>query len=244
METKTNENPGEMLDISVAKSTISEIVAERLQQLIIDNKLKPGDTLPSQRELSQQLGVSRPTIREAFKILEARGLINVNHGLKTTVERATIQSMMSNVSSVLELTDADMFQIFEVREIIETRCAELAAERATPEDLSLIEQHLRKMKEYFNDLDRYVQADWLFHLTLVKSAHNPIINEFIEIIGRMMIRGLRQTVVLGRSFENIHQQIFESIRAKNGAMAKTIVHEHLMNLMRQYKEYLDSRQSK
>ena len=111
-----------MLDINISKQSIPDSVSMQIQQLIAKKKLKAGDKLPSQRDLAEQLGVGRPAIREAFKRLEAMGIVKVQHGKSSTIEKVDLNTIMENVSSILELDPSDVLQLLEAKEIIESKC--------------------------------------------------------------------------------------------------------------------------
>jgi GntR family transcriptional repressor for pyruvate dehydrogenase complex len=228
-----------MIDFSISKQTISASVSSEIKKLIMMKKLRPGDTLPSQKDLALQLGVGRPAVREAIKRLEAMGIVRVQHGKSTTIEKVDIDNVMLNVSPILELTDTDVLQLLEAKEIIETKCVELAAERATRIELEEMEKHLVDMDRYREDPHKHAVSDFLLHFTIVKSARNPIIIETMKLIGRMIEEAIEQTAIeddlAGRDKARIyHRGIFNAIREKNGKKAVEILHKHSMESRRRY----------
>lgn len=228
-----------MLDLTVSKITIADSVAQQIKQLILDQKLRPGDRLPSQRDLANQLRVGRPAIREALMKLESMGLVQVSHGRNTIVKRADLESLLVNISPVLEITETEVVPLLEAKQIIETRCAELAADRATPSAIEQMSDCLKLMEKYRNNPTKYAKADYEFHLVVVTSAGNPIINEVMKIIGRMIWKAIEKTVLgsglTGRDVAmEYHHRIYEAIRDKDGALAAKQVHDHLAETIDRY----------
>jgi GntR family transcriptional repressor for pyruvate dehydrogenase complex len=228
-----------LLDISISRTSIADSVAQQIRQMIVDRRLKPGDKLPSQRKFAIQLKVGRPTIREAFRSLASIGIIKVEHGRSPIVERVGLDTLISDVSPMIEITDTDVISLLETKDIIETRCAELAATRITLEEIEKMKLYLGEMEKYREDNKLYAAADYEFHYTLIRSARNPIINEIMKIVGRMIEKAIEKTVLgsglAGREVAmQYHYRIYEAIRNGDAAMAARLVHEHLVETINRY----------
>jgi GntR family transcriptional repressor for pyruvate dehydrogenase complex len=116
---------------------------EAIRQYVVRQKLKPGDPLPSERQMQQQLGISRAPVREALRVLQSVGMIEARQGKGLFVKEMTLQPMVDTFVSHLELFDRDSFaHLQELRQMLELGAAELAAKRRTDHDLTCMESIL------------------------------------------------------------------------------------------------------
>jgi GntR family transcriptional repressor for pyruvate dehydrogenase complex len=224
-------------DLNISKSTIPDSLMQQIKKMIINKKLKPGEALPSQRKMAAELGVGVPSIREALKIMEGMGLVKIQHGHSTIITQISMDSLITNITTFLEITEVDVLHLLETKDFIETQCALVAATRATESEIKELENYIKAMEKYFLDSQKYAQLDYLFHLTIVKAAHNPIINEIMKMAGRMILKGMEITSSLpGRDIAmDYHRRIFEAIRDRNGILAATLIHEHIAETAKRYK---------
>jgi GntR family transcriptional repressor for pyruvate dehydrogenase complex len=228
-----------MLDISVSKQSIPDSVSKQIQQLIAKRKLKAGDKLPSQRDLAEQLGVGRPAIREALKRLEAMGIVKVQHGKSSTIEKVDLSTIMGNVSNLLELAPIDVLQLLEAKEIIEFKCIELASQRATEKDLTEMKGYLEEMEKNKKNPKVHAEADYLFHFTIVKAAGNPFIIEIMKVLGKMIEKAIEETAIeddlIGRERAmRYHRSLYRAIRQKDGKKAAEVLHKHSLESRGRY----------
>lgn len=160
----------------------SPIRTERIYQKIVDQiramlstgQLNPGDRLPSEREVAEQLQVSRPAVREAFSALELMGLIEVRPGEGTFVKSGDVITPFAFLLSREGDTDQAR-EMMEVRLALEAQAAALAARRATPEDLAKIAHFLQLMERDAKGDDLGEGADWEFHMAVVAASHNSLL---------------------------------------------------------------------
>jgi GntR family transcriptional repressor for pyruvate dehydrogenase complex len=222
-----------MEGLLVNKTTLANSVAQQIKKMVIDKKLKPGDRLPPQRVLAEQLGVGRPTIREALHRLEEMGLVKIRHGSGTTIESANVESITVNIAPLLAITETDVLSLLEAKRIIETKSSELAAERAEEEDIQEMHKWIREMENSRNDSERYSEADYSFHLTIVRSARNPVISEIMKIVGRMFYGAIARTAGLpGREIAmRYHKRILAAIEERNPDKTSKLVQEHILETM-------------
>jgi len=228
-----------MLDINVVKQSIPDSVSMQIQQLIAKRKLKAGDKLPSQRDLAEQLGVGRPAIREALKRLEAMGIVKVQHGKSSTIEKVDLSTIMGNVSNLLELAPIDVLQLLEAKEIIEFKCSELASQRATEKDLIEMKGYLEEMEKNKKNPKVHAEADYLFHFTIVKAADNPFIIEIMKVLGKMIEKAIEETAIeddlVGRERAmRYHRSLYRAIRQKDEKKAAEVLHKHSLESRGRY----------
>lgn len=204
-------------------------VAEQLRALIETDVIKPGERLPSERELAEQLGVSRPTVREAMIALELSGVIEIRSG-------SGIYAIGAKPELELALSDTGIgpFEILEIRLIIESEACALAAARITEEDLAKLEKTLIEMEEEEKRPDASEKADQRFHEIIASSCQNSAIQSVISWLWK-----LRNESVLSISFlerirkEGIHpsiaehKAILESLKNRDPLRARDAMRRHI-----------------
>ncbi len=231
-------------DLRVEKSTVAANLSQQIQQFILDRKLKSGDGLPSQRELSMQLHVGVPAVREALKKLEGIGLLEISHGKRTVVKQVDAESLLNSISPTIELTEVEVVHLLEFKEIIETRCAQIAATRVKQDDLVMMKSYLEMMRQARDQDSKFAEADYMFHLTVVKSAYNPIMDQVMHVIERMLKRALEKAAGLHEwrsTAIRMHERIYKAILAHNGKEAARAVEDLIEETLKRYKNRTNTR---
>lgn len=153
---------------------IYQKIVNQVQQMLHSGQLAPGDRLPSEREIAEQLGVSRPAVREALSALEMMGLLEVRPGEGTFVKAgefiAPFALLLSMGSEFAQATE-----MFEIRRPLEGEAAALAAERATEEDLKRIQECIERMEIDMSRADLGEASDWEFHMAISLASHNGLL---------------------------------------------------------------------
>lgn len=173
---KINENH------EVKKSIISKI-----RDLINYKNLEPGDKLPSERMLSEKLGVSRSNVREAIQKLEFYGILKSIPQSGTYIANIGAVAINGMVDDILRLEDPDFKSLVETRILLELKTVRLAALRRSEEDLKQIKEALEAYKEKVLSGEDAVQEDLLFHLAIAKASGNSTINTFMLTITPQII---------------------------------------------------------
>ncbi len=179
---------------AVNKVSRSSTIVHRLEELILDGTLKPGDRLPSERQLSERLNASRPLIREAMKELRGRGVIETQHGRGSFVTGMLDQVDAHN--SLTRLYDSHprlLFDLLEVRERLEGQAAQMAAERATDKDLYLIAKAFDAMNDEGSgerDVLLAAQLDHAFHRSIYEASHNPVLIHTLQNLMQLMLNSV------------------------------------------------------
>jgi DNA-binding FadR family transcriptional regulator len=211
---------------SFRNGRLSGRVLDELQRMVNEKYSDPGSRLPKEAELAEHFQVSRIVIREAMKILEDRGVVEVRAGRGTRTVAArpdrVKQSLMQLFRDQPLPTLAEMESMLELRQVLEETSATLAAVRATEEDLSEIEAALQGMADQQADLDTTIEADLRFHRAVVKAAHNSYLEMVLDPIVSVFI----QQIKLTNSFHTglaAHRHIFDEIRAHNPVGARQAV---------------------
>lgn len=169
-----------------------ELVIDQLKTLILNGSLKPGDRLLPERELSEMLNVSRTSIREALKILEALDLVYVKPGGGTYLKKPTISGIITPLSIFMQDDSSTYTSLFETRTLLESGTARLAAERRTAEDLQEIELCCHLIQGS-TELEDVIEADIRFHSSITLAAKNPTLYAFASLISELIKHGVRKT---------------------------------------------------
>lgn len=218
---------------------IYEEVAEAIQKMIREGVLKPGDKLDSVQQLAENFQVGRSAIREALSALRAMGLIEMKQGEGTYVNKGFGADQISSpLSSAILMNEKDIAHLLEVREIIETGAAPLAAQNRTEENLEAMWEALEEMKRANGDEELGEKADLTFHLAIVKATQNPLLFSLLSHISELMQETMRETrrlwlfskqTTLEQLYKE-HDQIFVAITEKNEDAARIAMINHLKNV--------------
>lgn len=208
---------------------VYEDVIEQIKNLILEGNLAPGDVLPTERELAQAFGISRGTLREAFRILEREGLIDARPGGGRFLSKAL--DVAEDKNRIMDnIERATIMELLEARELFETGIVELAAKRATAEDIEEIEAAFQKWGEIDQESEDRSKPDQAFHLSIAKATHNVVLVNMIELHMDLLQRTLSKTVKIpGRKSEvyEEHLLIVQAIKERDPVKAKLALLHHL-----------------
>ncbi|WCN38273.1 FadR/GntR family transcriptional regulator [Aneurinibacillus uraniidurans] len=214
-----------------------EEVTEYLRELIVSGGYMPGEQLPSLRELKDMLGVSQSTIREALSSLKTMGLIIIKQGEGTFVTQYNPEELLSAFEAIRPVTRQDIISLLEVRKIIESGTAKLAAERRTDGELLEIEKALSCMKQALENGELGHEADWKFHYAVARASHNHVLESVMLSISETMETALRTSRMKlytrrgnPEALYQEHVGIYEAIRAQNVNKAEEAMLYHLVGV--------------
>ena len=216
----------------LARSTLAEQVASHLRDHIAKNQLRPGDPLPAEIELSQELGVSRGIVREASRLLVAAGLIHVASGRRPRVQPLHARVIKGFFDHALATEQATTLQVLEMRQALEVAAAGHAAQRRDPDDIARLEGIVRALREHVEDIARFVEHDVHFHMALADATGNPFFKLFLSSIGEIMAKSMKIGLISRRSQQEIdasleaHEEIFERVRAGEVDAAERAMRRH------------------
>jgi GntR family transcriptional repressor for pyruvate dehydrogenase complex len=204
--------------------------AEQLVEIIASRDLADGKRLPSERALGSHLGVSRTVVREALNLLEARGLVRVEHGRGAIVRTDTSHVVRDALLTLLRVKSAALWDLHEIRKILEVEIASLAAQRAHPEDLQRMRSAVERMRARIGSPEGYIDADVEFHSHLARGTGNQVLLWMIEPIGQLL-RASRQVSASrpgsARRALREHETILHAVSAGDARRAREAMHAHL-----------------
>lgn len=227
---------------------VSEKVAQQIKKAISDGVFKVGDRLPSERDLVEQMGVSRPSIREAIQLLEFQGMVETIHGGGSIVRNIAEQDIQKPIETFLKEDRRRVLELTEVRAFMETWGARQAATERLEDELGRMGRYLREMEK---DLERgrvRPDIDFKFHSEIAASTHNTIFVHLMDSIHQLVkysVQVHREEVFLARDAQetilNQHRKIFAAIRDRKPDDAEAAMAEHLVFVVREYsKKFLQS----
>ena len=211
----------------VARKPLYERLVEHLRAYVVEAGLSAGDRLPSERELSERLGVSRASVRQAIVALEVQGILEVKHGEGTFLRAARVDTLP--IAELAELKRR-LPDVLDAREAIEVKLAELAAERRTEADLAAIDAALRTMQQEIDRGTTGEHGDHDFHQSVVRAAHSELLASMYALILKDIELSSHETVdQIGTPATLLEQdrRISGAIRSRDGAGAATAMREHL-----------------
>ena len=189
----------------IQKQKIPEIIINRLKFLIDSGEISPGDKLPTERELSEMLNVSRPSLREALRSLSLLGILDNTPGKGTFLKSSPSQWPIEPFI-IISLKSGNLLNIIEARHELEISVAGLAAKRRNKSDLSQMKKALKKMKSNINNPKAYMNSELVFHKAVTKASKNPVIIDFME--------------MLYRQIEDARKAVYESFSNRGSNLSK------------------------
>ena len=211
----------------VQRPRLYEQLTQQILAYVESEKLGPGDRLPAERDLAEDLGVSRATLSQALVALEVLGVIDVQHGTGAVL---VYRPSIASVIRALREHENRIPDIVEARETLEVKLATLAAERRTDEDLDHIESALSIMEREIAEGGRGEHGDELFHQAVTASAHSSVLEQLMVFIGEMVLEtrleSLGQPGRPERSLQS-HRRILEAIEAGDADAAATAMEDHI-----------------
>jgi GntR family transcriptional repressor for pyruvate dehydrogenase complex len=224
----------------ITKSRLSEAAIEQIKELIVSRKKEPGSKLPSERELVDQLKISRASVREALRMLEIIGLVEVKPG-KGTYVKGVNGDLFLPLKNWLSSHKETLHNHFEARLVLEPAAAGFAALRATQSDIRKLEEALATFNEKLaeDDMVGLIIADIRFHSLIGAATGNKTIEILMDTITRFLFDGWKATLrVEGRPRKTVaeHNKILQAIIEKDEKKAKTSMENHLKNAVNNLKK--------
>lgn len=224
----------------IAVQRLSDTVAHELERRILDGALKPGDRLQPERELAVDLGVSRPSLREAIQKLVSKGLLHSRQGGGTYVTDRLDAGFVDPWGDMLQKHPNLQADLLEFRGMLESEAAALAAKRATDADIERIGDAYARVEALFAEgpsarvFEEQVKADFAFHQTIAEAAHNVMFGHLTASLFRVThehidlnLRHLRRQDEDWLRLRDQHAAIWEAVRKRDSTAARAAVRRHI-----------------
>lgn len=212
---------------------ISEIIVEQIRMLMRQGQLTPGDRLPPERDLCERFGVSRVTVREALRMLESSGLIQIRVGARggAFVTTPSGDRVGAGLTDMLTLSAISAADVTEVRMILEVGIMPLACERATDQDIAELEEICARSEAALRSGEYSMNYSLEFHTRVAQSTHNPAVVMLVESFRGPIHMSLQQAREVAPQMGDLgtleHERLIEAIRRREPEAATEIMREHL-----------------
>lgn len=215
---------------SLERRSTSSAVVDAIQQMIVDQHLKPGDALPSERELATLLTVSRNVLREALGVLGQRGLVETRHGTGTYVSLPSSRQARDALVLLLEMGKVSLVELCDARILIEPELAALAAQRDDEAGRELLRATWNALQTA-DDGEHHVAADLAFHGAIAGLANHAVLRALVDAVKEPVMRGMILGTKVPRAIEDSnrqHDEIYKAILDRDSEAARREMHRHLL----------------
>lgn len=217
----------------VSIGRISEVIVEQVRQLIRQGQLSANDRLPSERELCERFGVSRVTVREALRVLEANGLVEIRVGARggAFVTAPSSRLVGEGISDLITLATLTAVEVTEARMVFELGIVPLVCERATEEDVAALYEICDRSSAALagDDYPLELSAEW--HTRYAQAAHNRAVTMLVESLHGPLIMSLRRAreaaPLHGRKGVKEHRALVDAIASRDTNKATAVMRTHL-----------------
>jgi GntR family transcriptional repressor for pyruvate dehydrogenase complex len=229
------------------KRKLGEIVIDEIRRMVHDGELKEGDKLPNQYEFAAELGVSRPSLREALHTLELMGVIEQKPGVGTVLKSDNVELWNEQPAPPM-LSDREATrELLEARQELEALMMQFAIERITDAEIAELEEAVEGMRRAIDnrDAEAFFKDDVKFHYRLASSSHNRFFFHMFVTIRGMMEKLLHETftVLPGISTvaQNTHVAILEAVKSRNKSEAVKLIRKHITNIEKGLQAYYEAK---
>jgi len=220
------------------EESLQEQVATAIKNAIVNEELKPGDKLPPERDLAEMLKVSRGSLREALNHLHAAGLVYKKHGVGVFIRNTDPDAIVAGFAKQLRPDEKKLQELFEIRQLIETRSAAWAAERGTPDKIKELQELVYSVKDRINEVETgqltlLANQDTKFHLLIAEATDNSIVletmNNLLDVLAESRAKALTTP---GRAYKSLneHIEIIEGIAKRDAGAAQKAMSKHLQGV--------------
>jgi DNA-binding FadR family transcriptional regulator len=226
-------------------SSLPEKFADELLEDVISGRYPTGSALPAEGELAAAHGISRPTLREAVRILRAKNVLSVQHGRGTFVNAPDAWSSLDVLvrASARSSSSGVPERLLEARRMVEVGAVQLAAQRRSVEHLDEMRASVAEMlaASVEGDVDLFVEADMAFHDTIMRASGNVFVPYLLEPFGALLVEARRQTSAVPQIQRNAiaeHERILAAVRGGDPAQARDAMESHMAQTQADLREHV------
>ncbi len=220
---------------TLKRTSVSLEAAEAIKALIVSGDLGSGDALPPERNLAAMLGISRPSVREALRVLTAMNVVEPRHGGGTYVTSLDPTLLAQPINFLLQVEPHTFLHLFEVRQVLEVSAARLAAPKITEDGLAELQGLVDQAAAAMRQPNRYSELDFRLHTKIVEAMENPIYLSLYQSISDLLLESRRRTAAIATVRRQAHQDhlaIVGALRAHDPEAAAQAMQEHLDTVRR------------
>jgi GntR family transcriptional repressor for pyruvate dehydrogenase complex len=220
---------------ALPRTTLTEAAFEQLIEYVVKGTWKAGDRLPPERELCQQFGIARTSLREALKAMELVGMLDSRVGDGTFVCPRSEFLSRPLLWAFTGTDHEELVEIMEARALVEEKLAGLAAERASPEEVARIGETIRQMRDAIASGTSILEADMAFHLAVAEAAHNEVLRNAVQLLRNITRQWLQYKVQIPNVAAAVlkrHQSVYRAIASRKPNAASLAMRKHLEETQR------------
>ncbi len=226
----------------VRQARASGEIVSQIERAIFSGELKIGDRLESERELAERFGVSRITVRDALRVLEARGLVYVKVGASggAFVAETNVDQVAESISTMILLRRMTLSGVAEARTVVETATSELAAERADAAAIERIARTVEQGKSVVREQAPHTEASMDFHVAVADAAQNELLAGTVAAYRDLLIQTLHdmRDVRSAKATQRAHEEILDAIRSHDPEAARSLMLAHLQDFEKRLRRWL------
>jgi GntR family transcriptional regulator, transcriptional repressor for pyruvate dehydrogenase complex len=230
----------------IKRISLSDAVTDRIISQIQEGQYRAGDRLPTERELAEQLGVGRTSVREGLRFLEKLGVLEIRQGMGTVVRSLSLGEVFEHlvpVQTIIELPDRDVRDIMHVRRVLEAESAQLAAQHATDRQLGRLEELLHGMAASLEKPRDYLEMDLEFHVVVAEAASNPVLAQLVNLIRDIYTRYFEIVLrdpEMNKTSLAFHRRLYAALRDHDADAARQHILAHLSQAERDVLKLLNT----
>lgn len=206
-----------------------ELAVEALHKFIVEGNMEPGTELPPENEMAKQIGVSKFSMREALRVAQSQGLIEISQGRRTKVADISIKPATGIMNLIMRRSKHMLLELTEARQSLESEIVRFAAIRATDKQIKAMAQTIEDLKNHRHDIEYCVNKDIEFHDIMVQASNNRVFGIMLESLAELSRESRLKTMRISGIDKPIaeHSAILEAIKARDPKQAVKAMGAHL-----------------
>ena len=216
----------------VEKFVLIDQIIEKIEKLIENGDLNPGDFLPGERVLSEKLGVSRTSLRQALKALNVMGVLEIIPGKKTYIKESFSDILINPFRFIKAVHSIKIKELFEARRVLEEGIVQMTAKKADHKHIQKIQGFLDDAENNLENKNEFIYSEFMFHQSIFEAANNKILSAVMNSLNELLLvlekyeKDYLGTQDRKKSLTQ-HKEIFEAIKHKDTEQARIAMHMHL-----------------
>ncbi len=228
----------------IRQARASGEIVSQIERAIFSGRFSAGDRLQSERELAEEFGVSRITVRDALRVLEARGLIRVKVGASggAFVAESNADNVAESISTMILLRRMTLSELAEARTVVEVATADLAAQRWDAERLGRLEETVERGRRVVREGAPHTEASMDFHVALAEAARNELLSATVRAYRDLLMQTVNdmRDVKSARTTQKAHEEIIEAVRSRDADGARRLMLDHLEDFEKRLRRWLQA----